>query len=106
MAATRVLATLLYGVSPTDPLTLVVVSATLLAVAAMAVTVGAVLVMGAAITMWTIEGTEVLNAFQDLFEPQMFNRRRVGKLIPGARCRHRGQEPSAQRIRCNRRLGC
>jgi ABC-2 type transport system permease protein len=33
------------------------------AVAAMAVTVGAVLTIGAAITMWTIEGTEVLNSF-------------------------------------------
>ena len=45
------------------PVTVAAVALMLLAVVAMGVTVTAILTIGAAITMYTIEGTEVLNAF-------------------------------------------
>lgn len=45
------------------PLSLTSVALVAGAVLAMGVTVAAILTIGAAITMWTIEGTEVLNAF-------------------------------------------
>ena len=45
------------------PVTLATGALMLLAVVAMGITVAAILTIGAAITMYTIEGTEVLNAF-------------------------------------------